>query len=269
MTSLPANPTLSVASLLQAMLLMLPRQWTSATLTVEVTGDIVRLDNITAEADGAAGARMPPSIVQQEELAEQGNVALAQLTGWRGPKVRLERAADGSARVLLLDADDAEHSRIDVTADAVLSFTWTDPLLDAMDDARERIGEAQSAFEATIAGFQRWDYDQDCAELSFTLANGEVRTRPAQLVGSWSKGEKTWLWAWDNPSILPQCWERVAPVRDASRTQPGLGALVRSPIACSQAAAVRLGAVASARIGAKGIFGGTHPGGVVIVAVTE
>jgi hypothetical protein len=56
--------------------------------------------------------------------------------------------------------------------------------------------------EFGLGGHERWDYDQDTGE--FTFSDGGVPKVGAdfQVVGSVSDISDTWLWSWANPSIL-------------------------------------------------------------------
>jgi hypothetical protein len=265
----PADPGRAIAPLLESLLLTLPRQWATATLTVEPAGEAVRITNVGAEVAPAGAGRMPPPVATQEDLVARSNEALGVLagaTGWRGPTLRVDRANDASVRLTLIDAEGAEHSRLDVQRDAVLSLTWTDPLLDAMEDAQARLGDAQAAFDTTIQGFRQWGYDQDTGELTFTLAGGEPWAGHAEIVGSWAPEQGTWRWAWATRSVQAKSCQLVAGVRDASRSEPGLGALAQASIPCTQRAALHLALLAGARLGARGLFGIGEP--LIFFAVT-
>jgi hypothetical protein len=47
-----------------------------------------------------------------------------------------------------------------------------------------------------------WFVDQLGGKIAFTRPDGTKLTAPVQFVGSFNLQKKTWLWAWDNPSIL-------------------------------------------------------------------
>ena len=46
-----------------------------------------------------------------------------------------------------------------------------------------------------------WDLSQESGELVFSLQNGMQAVAPAQIIGTYNTDDKTWLWAWANPSI--------------------------------------------------------------------
>lgn len=47
----------------------------------------------------------------------------------------------------------------------------------------------------------RWDLDQDTGELTFSFDDGLRAVAPAQIIGTYNSEDRTWLWAWDNPSV--------------------------------------------------------------------
>ncbi|MDZ4684292.1 MAG: hypothetical protein SH850_04330 [Planctomycetaceae bacterium] len=53
-----------------------------------------------------------------------------------------------------------------------------------------------------LGTFDRWDIDQEVGDLVFSNDDGTTAVAPAQIIGSFSTNDNSWLWAWDNPSIL-------------------------------------------------------------------
>ena len=67
--------------------------------------------------------------------------------------------------------------------------------------------------EFQLGRWQRYDYDQDAATLAFS-SNGRVGVvADIHIVGSTSTQSGTWLWAWDNASILASVTHCLADVR--------------------------------------------------------
>jgi hypothetical protein len=63
--------------------------------------------------------------------------------------------------------------------------------------------------EFSMLEWERYDYNQESATLIFS-SNGVPRlTMKIQVAGSWSSQSNTWLWSWDNDSILPDAAESV------------------------------------------------------------
>lgn len=52
-----------------------------------------------------------------------------------------------------------------------------------------------------LGSFDRWSIEQEVGNLVFTDADGTTALAPAQIIGSFSTQDNSWLWAWDNPSI--------------------------------------------------------------------
>jgi len=52
-----------------------------------------------------------------------------------------------------------------------------------------------------LGKFERWNVDQDAGTLVFSNADGTKATTTAQIIGSFSTSDDSWLWAWDNPSV--------------------------------------------------------------------
>lgn len=46
-----------------------------------------------------------------------------------------------------------------------------------------------------------WDFNQGSGNLEFSLPDGLKAVAPAQIIGTYNSEDKTWLWAWANPSI--------------------------------------------------------------------
>src|SRR5262245_2441460 len=67
--------------------------------------------------------------------------------------------------------------------------------------------------EFELGSWPRYDYDQEAGMLTFS-SNGRVGVvADMHIVGSTSKRSGTWLWAWDNPSILEHVKHCLADVR--------------------------------------------------------
>jgi hypothetical protein len=71
-------------------------------------------------------------------------------------------------------------------------------------DCQDRL---KSAF--SLLDWERYDYDQESATLVFSSEGIARVTTKIRIVGSWAAGPGTWLWAWDNASILPSAAEGV------------------------------------------------------------
>ena len=78
--------------------------------------------------------------------------------------------------------------------------------LQALNSKVKEVAELQAKNEANkswgLGSFDRWDVDQEVGDLVFSKDDGTMVTAPAQIIGSFSTNDNTWLWAWDNPSIV-------------------------------------------------------------------
>jgi len=91
---------------------------------------------------------------------------------------------------------------------------WESFLDMAVDYLRRQQDRLKSEFE--LGSWPRYDYDQDAGTLTFS-SDGMVGMvgvlADIHIVGSTSKSGGTWLWAWDNPSILENVKHCLGDVR--------------------------------------------------------
>jgi len=52
-----------------------------------------------------------------------------------------------------------------------------------------------------LGKIERWDLSQNTGELVFSLPDGIKAICPAQIIGTYNSEDRTWMWAWANPSI--------------------------------------------------------------------
>lgn len=52
-----------------------------------------------------------------------------------------------------------------------------------------------------LGSFDRWDFSQDDGLLVFSNDDGLRAECPAQIVGSYSTADESWLWAWANTTL--------------------------------------------------------------------
>jgi hypothetical protein len=82
--------------------------------------------------------------------------------------------------------------------------------------ARERVMRAyvrQVAFEGAV-GDDDWTLDQETG----LLVIGDTLKLPIQILGSYSAGSRTWLWAWANPSVDDALVEKSRELLEFGRT---------------------------------------------------
>ena len=257
----------------QLTMAMMPRRWSCVRFEVErdAATRFQRLTKLDAEI-GEGGGAMPPALGRdQGTLVAAMNGALATIAGdlgegWLGLGGRMDRAADGSAALVLLGPDGAEQSRLTLAADTVDSFVLSDVLFDAFDATRAAAQATQLAFQQAIQGFKQWDAVTDKGELSFVLADGKPWSMRGQAIGSWARDGDSWMWAWANDSVAPAFSVDAGRVRDVAKGRRGLAAMTTPKFAAKQAFAVELALHVGAIMGARGVFPGPYGGGLVFIA---
>jgi hypothetical protein len=85
---------------------------------------------------------------------------------------------------------------------------------DLMSEAVQYLEEAQARLKRVLSlgVWKRYHLDQEKGTIEFS-SDGQVGlVADLHVVGSTSRSTGTWLWSWDNPSILPKvrhCMEEV------------------------------------------------------------
>ena len=140
-------------------------------------------------------------------------------------------------------------------------------------ELREQIDGAVAALEAATAahdaawhiGGGDWSLDQDVGDIVFTMPNGTTATAPAQIIGTYSTRDGTWLWAWDHPSVAPPMAEHARRVQ-AYGQQHGYARLTTRKLQCTEEECWELTALAFMLCGAQGAYRG--PAGPAMVFMT-
>ena len=268
-----SNAAALAARVHQFLVGMMPRGWRSVSIRIERDddGDFARLTNLDAQI-APGGGKVPPFLGLDRDANVEGlNGVLDDLAAelddmWSGSSARMDRGDDGRADLVLLGESGEEQGRLALTPELVASLTLSDELFDALDHSRKKSEERQGAFQEVLRGFKQWNLDQARAELSFVLADDRRWIVPAQIIGSWSRAEASWMWAWDNESLAVACREGVALVRDAARGHRGLAAFTKGSLGCREAMAAALAAHAGLEMNARGVFPGDYGSGVVFIA---
>jgi hypothetical protein len=109
-----------------------------------------------------------------------------------------------------------------------------------------------------------WHIDQDVGTIEFTRQDGIIARAPVQIIGTFNVEDRTWLWAWDNSTILPALRSHAGIVR-AYGVKRGLGRLTTRKFESSEEEAWRFAAVACKLAGAQGAYCGPAGGTRVFV----
>ncbi|MCP2311256.1 DUF6882 domain-containing protein [Kitasatospora paracochleata] len=115
------------------------------------------------------------------------------------------------------------------------------------------LAEAHSGWGLGTA--DRWDLDQATGLLTWTFPD-RTATAPAQILGTHNAAAGSWLWAWANPSILPELSRDSRTVRDWAQHR-GHTALTEPKVDADQEHAATLAALALRITRAGGFYRGT------------
>lgn len=132
----------------------------------------------------------------------------------------------------------------------------------AMAELKIKTSAHQSLWE--IGKADRWNLDQDQGLLTFTFPDKTVSAE-AQIIGSYNQAKGTWLWSWDNPSVLPNLTQSSLKVREYGK-EHGFAKLTKSSWSGTEDEAWEAAALAMFVSGAQGVYRG--PAGDVFVFIT-
>ena len=83
-------------------------------------------------------------------------------------------------------------------------------------EAREYLQDRQERLKAdfNLGRWEKWFYDQEASSLSFSSGGKVGVAATMHVVGSTSKSSGTWLWSWDNETIMDHVKHCMLEVRD-------------------------------------------------------
>lgn len=98
-------------------------------------------------------------------------------------------------------------------------MTGLDPALDlgtVLLQGHDMIGESIAVHDRRwgMSRSRGWRLDQAAALVEWDLEDGGTARAPAQVLGSYNAAAGTYVWAWDNPTILEQVCETAWRIRD-------------------------------------------------------
>jgi len=105
----------------------------------------------------------------------------------------------------------------------------------------------------SIDSYQRWDWNQDSAEIVFSNDGVPGVTARIAFVGSFSKASDTWLWAWANFGLDESVRTRAIAVRDYGETK-GFLPLTIPKWSAKQEDGWHMAAIAARILGAEGVY---------------
>ena len=113
--------------------------------------------------------------------------------------------------------------------------------------------------------FDSWSLDQDKGDLVFSNSDGTTAVCPAQIIGTYDTTSKTWLWAWDNPSIADNLKTDSLKVKAYGETNH-IERLTTAEWPCEESDAWAMTALAVKLCGSQGAYRG--PAGSTYVFIT-
>ena len=114
----------------------------------------------------------------------------------------------------------------------------------------------------------RWFVDQDLGTIRFDFADGRGATAPVQIVGTYSRADGTFLWAWDHPGVAEALSADAKRVRDYGERND-VAAMTTKLVRISEDDAWRYTAFAALLSGASGAHRADSGGPLVFVTFGE
>jgi hypothetical protein len=113
--------------------------------------------------------------------------------------------------------------------------------------------EARNAMvRSTVGGYLTWTWDRESGELTFAFADRPTLRQKAHLLGSYSKTQESWCWAWANSSIEPHLAREVSAL--ASSAGPGERLFADGGFACEEGFAWMVASLAAEKLGGLPAF---------------
>jgi len=136
-----------------------------------------------------------------------------------------------------------------------------------IEKARNHLKALTAGHTATwgLGSSERWDADQEEGIISWSFLDGVVVSAPFQIVGTYNTNDETYLWAWDNPSILDHLKIDANAVLEFAKTH-NVDFLQDRKVVCDEEAAWDLAALATLICDKQGVYRG--PAGSTYVFIT-
>ncbi|MBX5483286.1 MAG: hypothetical protein IRZ16_15805 [Myxococcaceae bacterium] len=263
--------------LADAAAVLAPRGWKKIEVGLDNRGGQLRVTGLDARLDAAPP---PKPELGMDPAARMGGMSAAftdllhllhhEGVDWDGARATLSRPAPDQLVVTLFNRDARPASSISVPREFLDALFLSDTFLAALAEAEPRLEAAQKALEARLSGYTGWSYSQPERRVTFQFGDGRpALTVAAQLLGTWSPDDESWLWAWANSSVEPGCTELVEKAVNPDAHAPGLAALWRERFPCEPGFATKIALLAADRAGAKGVFRGRVGDTVAYLALME
>jgi hypothetical protein len=169
-----------------------------------------------------------------------------------------------------------EHARFEVVCSmcyaSIRARNWVqdeDAYQELIVSAVEFLKERQQILtrDFKLGAHERWDYDQERGQLTFSNGGKVAVVCDILFVGSFSEGTGTWLWSWANDSVEE---DLKAPMRDLCEfgEAQGFERLAGAYWQASQEDAWEMTAVAAKFLGAIGAYRAPKERGFTFMVIT-
>jgi len=152
------------------------------------------------------------------------------------------------------------------TRQAAFPTSWTELLAEAQAYTEQCQGRLEAEF--SLLEYERYDYDQKAATLVFSGADRPDLTFSIQVIGSWAAEPSTWLWAWDNDSILASAREHVHVLKRFGQ-ENGFERMSEALCKGDQADASEMTRVACLLLQADGVYRAPDEDGALFMVISE
>jgi hypothetical protein len=152
------------------------------------------------------------------------------------------------------------------TRQSAFARDWEGLLSDAeayVEQCQERLKS-----EFSLLDYPRYDYDQESATLVFSGAERPNLKLTIQVIGSWAAKSGTWLWAWDNDSILVGARDHVHVLRKFG-LENGFQRLSEALWDAEQADAWQMTHVACLLLQADGVYRAPDDDGALFMVISD
>jgi len=133
--------------------------------------------------------------------------------------------------------------------------------------ARNNLQVLTEAHDTTwrLGSADRWDVDQEKGLIIWTFEDGVTVSAPCQIVGTYNTEDSTFLWAWENSSILKKLQQDAQSVLDFAKENE-IDFLQDAQVECTEEAAWDLASLANLLCDQQGVYRG--PAGPTLIFFT-
>lgn len=240
---------------------ILPRGWTSARAAFRRDGDTLTMVRVGA-------LQVEPGTESWPDLGwDQGVWARAlglgftlvrqevstQKVAWDGASVRVE--LDGARGSVFLENSNGDAAcAIPLAPDLMRGRIITDETVGIMLDRMERFAGMQRSVAKRAATLTGHVFHTGEQALTFSSSDRPDLRVAAQVLGTYSQVESTFVWAWANPRFNAKDVVAGTQLRDRAFKFAGAGALWRPVFFSDERFAGSLAMLAASEMGATGVF---------------